>query len=55
VVTNDLNRVILMRLIEEKILDPAPAPEFKLRDIDKLTEALRGAPSGTGHATPPAR
>ena len=55
VVTNDLNRVILMRLIEEKILDPAPAPEFKLRDIDKLTEALRGASSGTGHATPPAR
>ena len=52
VVTNDLNRVILMRLIEEKILDPAPAPEFKLRDIDRLANALR---SGTDHAPPPAR
>ena len=55
VVTNDINRVILARLIEEKILDPAPTPEFKLRDIDKLAEALRSAPPGTGHATPPAR
>jgi len=52
VVTNDLNRVILMRLIEEKILDPAPAPEFKLRDIDRLANALR---SGTDHAPPSAR
>jgi len=52
VVTNDLNRVILMRLIEEKILDPAPAPEFKLRDIDRLANALR---SGTDHAPPSSR
>jgi len=52
VVTNDLNRVILMRLIEEKILDPAPAPEFKLRDIDRLADALR---SGTDHAPPSSR
>jgi potassium-dependent mechanosensitive channel len=52
VVTNDLNRVILMRLIEEKILDPAPAPEFKLRDIDRLANALR---SGIDHAPPSAR
>jgi small-conductance mechanosensitive channel len=60
VVTNDLNRVILARLIEEKILDPAPAAEFKLRDIDKLAEALssadaRSANQGTGHAAPPPR
>jgi potassium-dependent mechanosensitive channel len=53
VVTNDLNRVILQRLIEEKILDPAPAPEFKLRDVDKLAAALRAAAPETGHATPP--
>jgi potassium efflux system protein len=52
VVTNELNRVILMRLIEEKILDPTPAPEFRLRDIDRLANALR---SGTDHASPPAR
>jgi len=60
VVTNDLNRVILARLIEEKILDPAPAAEFKLRNIDKLAEALsssepRSANPGTGHAAPPPR
>jgi len=41
VVMNDLNRTILARLIEEKILDPRPAAEFKLRDLDKLAEALR--------------
>jgi potassium efflux system protein len=40
VVTNDLNRVILARLIEEKILDPAPVPELRLR---------------RDHAPPPAR
>jgi potassium-dependent mechanosensitive channel len=60
VVTNDLNRAILARLIEEKILDPAPAAEFKLRGIDKLAEALgstdpRSANQGTGHAAPPPR
>jgi potassium-dependent mechanosensitive channel len=52
VVTNDLNRVILRRLIEEKILDPTPAPEFKLRDIDRLASALR---SGLDHAPPSSR
>jgi small-conductance mechanosensitive channel len=53
VVTNDLNRAILGRLIEEKILDPAPIAEFKLRDLDKLAEALRVAEQRTGHAAPP--
>ena len=42
VVSNDLNRTILARLIEEKILDPTPAAEFKLRDLDALADALRG-------------
>jgi small-conductance mechanosensitive channel len=59
VVTNDLNRVILARLIEEKILDPAPVAEFKLRNIDKLAEALGSTDSTTGprtdHAAPPPR
>jgi potassium efflux system protein len=53
VVTNDLNRDILARLIEEKILDPAPVPQFRLRDIDKLADALRSATSETGHAAAP--
>ena len=40
VVTNDLNKAILARLLEEKIVDPSPAAQFALRDIDKLAEAL---------------
>ena len=52
VVTNALNAAILARLIEEKILDPRPAAEFKLRDLDKLTEALEGRQDG---AAPPPR
>jgi len=41
-VTNDLNRALLARLIEEKIIDPGAVPELRLRDIDKLGAALRG-------------
>ena len=49
VVTNDLNRAILARLIEEKIINLAPAsPEYRLRDLDKIAEALR-----TDRAAPP--
>ncbi len=55
VVTNDLNRTILARLIEDKILDPKPVPELRLRDVDALADALRSAVSEAGHATPPAR
>ncbi len=51
VVTNDLNRVILQRLIEEKILEPVPAADVRLRDINKLADALRSAV--TSHAAPP--
>ncbi|MBX9942635.1 MAG: DUF3772 domain-containing protein [Reyranella sp.] len=40
-VTNDLNRALLARLIAEKIIDPRPVPELRLRDIDKLGAALR--------------
>lgn len=52
IVSNDLNRTLLARLIEDKILDPRAAPELKLRDFDKLADALRGRP-GDDHAAPP--
>jgi len=54
VVTNDLNRTLLAKLIEEKIVDPRPATEFKLRDLDRLAEALRSR-AGTDHAPSPTR
>lgn len=52
IVTNDLNRTILARMIEEKILDPRVTTEIRLRDLDRLAEALRGR-EGTGHADAP--
>jgi len=52
IVSNDLNRTILARLIEEKIVDPKAATEFKLRDLDRLAEVLRDYPA-TDHAAPP--
>jgi small-conductance mechanosensitive channel len=52
IVMNDLNRTILARLIEEKIVDPKAATEFKLRDLDRLAEALRDH-HVTDHAAPP--
>jgi potassium efflux system protein len=51
IVSNDLNKTILSRLIEEKILDLAPAAEFKLRNLDVLADALRGRENN--HAAPP--
>ena len=36
VVSNDLNKAILARLIELKIIDPAPIPELRLRGIENL-------------------
>jgi potassium-dependent mechanosensitive channel len=61
VVTNDLNQAILARLIEEKVIDPRPATDFRLRDFDKLAEALRAIDGSTretpapetGHAASP--
>ena len=53
VVTNDLNKEILARLLEEKIIDPAPVAQFALRDLDRLADALaRRAPDA---APPPSR
>ncbi|HEY6984214.1 DUF3772 domain-containing protein [Reyranella sp.] len=54
VVTNDLNRDLLARMIEEKIVDPKPVPELRVRDLDKLAGRLGGhepAP-GADHAVP---
>ena len=50
VVNNDLNRTILAKLIEAKIIDPAPVPELRLRNLDMLADALRGRASD--HAAP---
>jgi len=47
VVSNDLNTAILAKLIELKIVDPAPVPELRLRGV----EAYLSAPQkGDGHA-----
>jgi potassium-dependent mechanosensitive channel len=51
VVTNDLNKAILARLIEEKIVDPHPATQFALRDLDKFADAL----ARRSDAAPPPR
>jgi small-conductance mechanosensitive channel len=51
VVSNDLNKTILARLIELKIIDPAPVPELRLRGIDSY---LRTVTPGheDGHVQP---
>jgi potassium-dependent mechanosensitive channel len=53
VVGNDLNGAILSRLIEEKIVDPRAAPEYRLRDFDKVIEVLRERTTGAGDAAAP--
>jgi small-conductance mechanosensitive channel len=55
IVTNALNRGILARLIEEKIIDPSPAAEFKLRNLDLLAAALRGRTGSDDADAPPSR
>jgi small-conductance mechanosensitive channel len=54
VVNNDLNRDLLARMIEEKIVDPRPVPELKVRDLDKLAGHFPAdTPSPTtSHAEP---
>ncbi|MBS0221423.1 MAG: mechanosensitive ion channel family protein [Proteobacteria bacterium] len=42
VVSNDLNRDLLARMIEEKIVDPRPVPELRVRELDKLADRLAG-------------
>ena len=55
VVANDLNRTLLARLIEEKIIDPRPVPELRLRDLDKIATILKPVPvpPSTDAAAPP--
>ena len=57
VVANDLNRTLLARLIEEKIIDPRPVPELRLRDLDKIAAILNPAPvpPSTDAAAPPTK
>jgi small-conductance mechanosensitive channel len=61
VVTNDLNRALLARLLEEKIIDSHPAAEIKLRDLGMLAAALTKqdrteTPKDPGNAdAPPSR
>ena len=60
IVINDLNRALLVKLIEQKIIDPSPVPEFRVRGLDKVNFALHSDPSpetkeerpGDGAATP---
>jgi small-conductance mechanosensitive channel len=39
VVSNDLNKAILAKLIELKIVDPSPVPELRLRGVENLPVA----------------
>jgi small-conductance mechanosensitive channel len=51
-VNNDLNRTILAKMIEAKILDPAPVPQLNVRNLDKLADALRGHPDHHAASSP---
>lgn len=44
VVINDLNRTLLAKMIEQKIIDPAPVPELKVRGLDRLGILLHAEP-----------
>jgi small-conductance mechanosensitive channel len=52
VVGNDLNKAILAKMIELKIVDPAPVPEIKVRGVEQILRPAK--PEGDGHAAPPA-
>ncbi|MFO1160066.1 MAG: DUF3772 domain-containing protein [Reyranellaceae bacterium] len=52
VVSNDLNKTILARLIELKIIDPTPVPEFRLRGVESYLKSTIGGHED-GHAQPP--
>ena len=50
IVANDLNKAILDKMIELKIVDPNPIPAFKLHGIEHLAKA--GSAQSDGHAAP---
>lgn len=45
IVTNDLNRAILSKVIEQKIITPGAVPEFKVAGLDRLNFSLHADPS----------
>lgn len=45
IVTNDLNRALLAKLIDQKIINPAAVPEFKVRGLDRVNFSLHADPS----------
>jgi potassium efflux system protein len=49
VVSNALNKSILARLIELKIVDPRPVPELRVRGVETIVKPPVG-PDGDGHA-----
>ncbi len=50
IVANDLNKAILDKMIELKIVDPNPIPAFRLHGIEQLAKA--GSGQSDGHAAP---
>ncbi|TAJ86374.1 MAG: mechanosensitive ion channel family protein [Reyranella sp.] len=52
IVTNDLNRAILAKLIGQKILDPSAVPEIRLRGLDKMNFSLHADPSPDTKGSP---
>jgi potassium efflux system protein len=53
VVSNALNRSILARLIELKIVDPAPIPQLRVRGVEDVLKPPAKS-EYDGHAKPPA-
>lgn len=45
IVTNDLNRAILAKLIAQKIINPGSVPEIRVRGLDKVNFSLHADPS----------
>jgi small-conductance mechanosensitive channel len=54
VVANELNKVILAKLIELKIVDPAPVPELRVRGVEQVLHPAAPMPESDGHAEPQA-
>ena len=52
VVNNDLNKAILAKLIELKIVDPTPVPELRLRGVERILSPASPSESD-GHAAAP--
>src|SRR5262249_59224744 len=52
VVSNDLNKAILAKMIALKIVDPSPVPEIKVRGVEQILRPAK--PEGDGHAAPQA-